>query len=57
MTEQDKTKLWNMINEKRKEIGEAYDAEGNTEKVLALSWELDELLNQYDRIIRDDSTE
>ena len=38
------------INCKRKELGELFLAEGNTEKVLQLSQELDKLLNLYEQL-------
>ncbi len=45
--------LWEQIKAKRKELGEAYEREGSTEKVLALSQELDQLLNEYDKLMEE----
>lgn len=47
----DAKRLWDEISNKRKEMSDVFEQEANTQKVLALSQELDQLLNQYVRIM------
>lgn len=44
--------LWDEISSRRTELGKAYEKEGSTPLILALSQELDKLLNQFDELMR-----
>ncbi len=44
--------LFEEICSKRKELAELFLEDGNTNKVLLLSQELDKMLNRYDSLIK-----
>lgn len=48
-------KLWLEISQMRKEVSEAYETDDSTDEVVALSQELDQLLNEFDRLMRNEN--